>query len=119
MAASCMRCNSHTESQWPSKPSKGGERSGDVSRRNAPSHTRTHTEGAACTYRVTTVRTRRVYLSCFYRLTRTSGPGYADEDDDDDDDDGDGEDEDEDDDDGGDEEKAKNKVGEGRTTAEW
>ncbi|KYN31339.1 hypothetical protein ALC56_14220 [Trachymyrmex septentrionalis] len=59
MAASCMRYNSHTEPQWPSKSSKGVERGGGgggggdgVSRRNAPSHTRTHTEGAACTYRV-------------------------------------------------------------------
>ncbi|EGI68242.1 hypothetical protein G5I_03338 [Acromyrmex echinatior] len=55
MAASCMRYNSHTEPQWPSKPLKGVERGGGgggVSRRNAPSHTRTHTEGAACTYRV-------------------------------------------------------------------
>lgn len=56
-----------------------------------------------------TVRTWRVYLSCFYRLARTSGPGYADEDEEDENDD-------EDDDGGGDdEEKARDKVGEGRT----
>lgn len=57
----------------------------------------------------------RVYLSCFYRLARTSGPGYADEDEDD----GSGDDDDDYDDDydgGGDEEeKVRNKVGEGRT----
>ena len=80
-------------------------------------------DGGGCRCGEATVRTRRVYLSCFYRLTRTSGPGYEDEEDvDDDDDDGedDGEDEDEDEnDDDGDEEKARNKVGEGRTTAEW
>lgn len=52
-----------------------------------------------------TVRTRRVYLSCFYRLARTSGPGYADADDDDDDEDGD-------------EKKTRNSVGEERTVGE-
>lgn len=33
-----------------------------------------------------TVRTRRMYLSCFYRLARTSGPGYANDDEDEDED---------------------------------
>lgn len=56
-----------------------------------------------------TVRTWRVYLSCFYRLARTSGPGYADEDEDDDDEDD--EDDDGDDDDNDDEEKARNQGG--------
>lgn len=64
----------------------------------------------SCTCGGATVRTWRVYLSCFYRLARTSGPGYADEDEDDDDGDDDEDDGDDD------EEKARNKVGEGRTT---
>lgn len=66
-------------------------------------------DGGGCRCGGATVRTRRVYLSCFYRLARTSGPGYMDEDEDDGDDD----------EDDGDDEKARNKVGEGKTAAEW
>ncbi|RLU16739.1 hypothetical protein DMN91_010807 [Ooceraea biroi] len=73
-------------------------------------------DGGGCRCRGATVRTRRrVYLSCFYRLARTSGPGYVNVADDDDDDDEDDDDKDEDE----DEEKARNKVGEGRTAEEW
>lgn len=77
-------------------------------------------DGGGCRCGEATVRTRRVYLSCFYRIARTSGPGYADDDDDGEDkDEDDDEEKDDDDGDDDDEEKAKNKVGEGRTTAEW
>lgn len=79
------------------------------------------------------VRTWRAYLSCFYRLTRTSGPDEDENEDDDGGDDNDGDDDDGDDDDDDvdddvndidididddgddDKEKARNKVGERRT----
>jgi len=42
-------------------------------------------DGGGCRCEGATVRTRRVYLSCFYRLARTPVPGYADDDDGEDD----------------------------------
>lgn len=67
-------------------------------------------DGGGCRCEGATVRTRRVYLSCFYRLARTPVPGYVDDDDDDDDDGKDDEDDDE---------NEENVVGEGRAVGEW